>query len=147
MRIGIAGAGLIGRLTAYYCLKKGWEVTLFDQDNKEGKHSCGYVAAGMLSPFAELDSAEELVFTLGQRSLALWPEILKDFNRPVFFDTNGTLMISHHQDKSEMTRFLARLSDKMDMSQRMKQLSPRRVVSPMNLNCLQDLIQPYILPS
>ncbi len=50
MKVGIAGAGLLGRLLAWQLSKVGFGVTLFDKDDKSGQKSTAYAAAGMLSP-------------------------------------------------------------------------------------------------
>ena len=68
--VGIAGVGLMGRLAAFVLQRNGWRVTLADADTAAGTASAGWVAAGMLAPYAELDSAEPLVFELGKRSLS-----------------------------------------------------------------------------
>src|SRR5688572_19195945 len=93
-KIGIAGAGLIGRLLAFALIQEGCEVSLFDQDSIEGKLSCGMTAAGMLTPFAELDSIEPSITQMGIQSLAKWPKILKQLKQPVYFQQAGSLMLA-----------------------------------------------------
>ena len=73
MKIGIAGAGLLGRLLALQLLQESHEVHVFDPAS--GPHergAAGWTAAGMLSPTAELESADENVFNLGLRSIDQW---------------------------------------------------------------------------
>lgn len=113
MKIGIAGAGLLGRLIALKCLNEGHLVTLFDRDTREGKKSCGFVAAGMLSPFAECETAESEIFDLGMRSLKLWPDILKQLDAPAEFRENGSLVLAHPADRDELNYFMARLTTKL----------------------------------
>src|SRR5579871_1109476 len=105
LTVGIAGAGLAGRLFALACLKRGWQVTLFDQDNREGKQSCGWVGAGMLAPYSELETAEPLLFQLGLLGMSLWSNIVSEFTLPVSLQFNGTLVVAHPQDKAELKRF------------------------------------------
>jgi len=105
MNIAIVGAGILGRLLALACRKHDWQVTLFDQDMPEGTQSCTYTGAGMLSPYAELDIAEPVIFELGQESLALWPQILAQLTQPVFFQQQGALVVAHGRDSAELDRF------------------------------------------
>ncbi|MBA4263369.1 MAG: FAD-dependent oxidoreductase, partial [Comamonadaceae bacterium] len=77
--IGIAGAGLLGRLLAWQ-LSPHHEVTVFDpadgpQARSDGQGPAAFTAAGMLSPLAELDNSGPAIAALGWRSMALWREI------------------------------------------------------------------------
>src|SRR3990167_1291951 len=79
--IGIAGAGLLGRLLAWR-LSATHEVTVFDpadgpQATSDGRGAAAITAAGMLSPLAELETSGPRVAELGWRSIALWREIAK----------------------------------------------------------------------
>jgi glycine oxidase len=75
MYIGIAGAGLLGRLLAVQLSHAGHTVQVFDPASgpgpreTSGTQAAAWTAAGMLSPVAELDRANEAVFHLGLRSL------------------------------------------------------------------------------
>lgn len=72
MKIGIAGAGLLGRLLAFELARTGHSVEVFDPAPGVGAHvAAGWTAAGMLSPVAELECANTEAFQLGLRSLAL----------------------------------------------------------------------------
>lgn len=78
-RIGIAGAGLLGRLLAWR-LSPHHDVTVFDpadgpQARSDGQGPAAFTAAGMLSPLAELDNSGPAIAALGWRSMALWREI------------------------------------------------------------------------
>jgi glycine oxidase len=103
--IGIAGAGLLGRLLALTLVQQGHSVTLFDQDSMNGKLSCGMSAAGMLTPFAELDSMEPSITEMGIYSLKKWPLILSKLKQKVYFQQMGSLMLAHAQDRDELNRF------------------------------------------
>ncbi len=118
--VGIAGAGLAGRLLAHALVGAGWRVSLFDPDTRAGRASAGLVAAGMLAPYAELDTAEPLVFGLGPRSLALWPHWSEGLEAPVFFQRQGTLLVAHRQDMAEMERFTARLRTRLGERARLR---------------------------
>lgn len=107
IKVGIAGSGLSGRLTALSCLARGWEVSLFDSDSHLGHNSCGWIGAGMLAPYTELESSDALLCKLGLASLEQWPLVLKQLNRPVSFSQNGTLILAHPQDRGERDRLMS----------------------------------------
>jgi glycine oxidase len=107
--IGIAGAGLAGRLLAWQLGCLGATILLFDQDEVTGQASCGYTGAGMLSPVAELDSAEPLVASLGIDSLRLWPQWLSRLPLPVYQGFSGTLVVAHQPDWPDLQRFKGNL--------------------------------------
>ena len=100
-RIGIAGAGLLGRLLAVTLSRAGHRVEVFDPAPNSGPgansshgsgvstgagagvRAAGWTAAGMLSPVAELERGGAEVFALGLRSCALWPDIVQALSQPV----------------------------------------------------------------
>lgn len=116
MHVGIAGAGLSGRLVALACLARGWSVTLFDKDNCLGQDSCGFVAAGMLAPFTELESSELLITRLGLDALAQWPSILQQLHEPVSLSQKGTLILAHPQDRNEREHLMSAIHHKLRQS-------------------------------
>ena len=80
LRIGIAGAGVLGRLLAWQLSHAGHAVEVFDpaagpEPRGDGLGPAGFTAAGMLSPLAELDAAGPEVALLGLRSVPLWAEV------------------------------------------------------------------------
>ena len=76
MNIAIAGAGLVGRVLALNLLNQGHTLTLFDEDKSNGEKAAGMTAAGMLAAFAELETAESIIFEHGKRSIELWLPLL-----------------------------------------------------------------------
>jgi len=114
MKIGIAGAGLLGRLLALQLTQAGHEVHVFDPaPHAEGRGAAGWTAAGMLSPVAELECADADVFALGVRSIALWPRILAQLQVPVEFGLEGSLLVAHRGDEGAARRVLGVLEEKM----------------------------------
>jgi len=103
--IGIVGGGLMGRLTALSLIRQGHQVTLIDRDNKDGRKSAGYAAAGLLTPLGESLHCEANIVEMGLASLKLWPEILSTLQQTVYFQQNGAIMISHEQDQGDYLRF------------------------------------------
>ncbi|MBC7729214.1 MAG: FAD-dependent oxidoreductase, partial [Microbacteriaceae bacterium] len=113
LRIGIAGAGLLGRLLAFTLSRAGHRVEVHDPaDGPEARGAAGWTAAGMLSPLAELESADERVFRWGLRSIELWPQILAELPAPVEFSCDGSLLVAHREDAGAARRVLDVLAHK-----------------------------------
>ncbi|MDB5946407.1 MAG: FAD-dependent oxidoreductase [Ramlibacter sp.] len=112
--IGIAGAGLLGRLLAWQLGRAGHRVSVFDpardaQPSFDGRQAAGFTAAGMLSPLAELDNSSAQVAALGWRSIALWRDIVARLQSPPRLSTDGSLLLAHRSDLGAARRVLARL--------------------------------------
>lgn len=120
MHIGIAGAGLLGRLLAFKLARDGHSVEVFDpapgpQAPTAGAgpaYAAGWTAAGMLSPTAELESADDNVFALGLRSLELWPDIVVSLGMPVELHRRGSLLLAHRGDEGAARRVVDLLKHK-----------------------------------
>ena len=115
LSIGIAGAGLLGRLLAWQLARCGHRVSVFDpardaQPSFDGRQAAGFTAAGMLSPLAELDTGSTGVAALGWRSIALWRSIVSQLRAPPHFSTEGSLLLAHRSDIGSAQRVLARLA-------------------------------------
>lgn len=113
--IGIAGAGLLGRLLAWQLARCGHRVSVFDpardaQPSFDGRQAAGFTAAGMLSPLAELDTGSAEVTALGWRSIALWGGIVSQLRTPPHFSTEGSLLLAHRSDGGSAQRVLGRLA-------------------------------------
>ncbi len=130
-RIGIAGAGVLGRLLAWQLGRAGHAVTVFDPApgpqapatgtlTGRAEHAAGFTAAGMLSPIAELDNAGPEIARLGWRSLALWRETanaLRDAGcSEALFAQHGSLLVAHGSDLGTARRVLARLAAAPDLA-------------------------------
>lgn len=110
MRAGIAGAGIMGQLMAFMLVNDGWDVTLFDPLDAA---NCSHAAAGLLTPYAELEKCGEQICEMGLEALHLrWPEILKQLDENIYFRTEGSILISHSRDDAEMSRFIDSVSEK-----------------------------------
>ncbi len=101
---GIVGAGLAGRLLGVSLARKGWQVSIFDQDDESGHQSCAWTGAGMIAPYCEQETAELIICELGLRSLELWPGILAELAAPVFYQADGSLVVAHPHDADELIR-------------------------------------------
>jgi glycine oxidase len=111
--IGIAGAGLAGRLLAWRLALAGCRVSLFDAKRRDDLTSASQTAAAMLSPLAELAVSDAAVFELGQRSMQVWPQWLGQLVTPVYFRQDGTLVVAHTQDSASLEHFSRLLHHKL----------------------------------
>jgi len=111
--VGIAGAGLLGRLMAWQLSTRGFRVELFDKDTRDGKLSAGIAAAAMLAPYSELLNAEPVVFDMGRRALTIWPQWIEQLQAqsklPIAFQQRGSIVVAHAQDGGDFQRFVQRL--------------------------------------
>ncbi len=119
MNIAIAGAGLVGRVVAINLLRSGQDLTItfFDKDSKEGVTAAGFTAAGMLAPYAELETAESVIFELGHRSIRLWPDLLREIGLFDGYQQKGTVITAHPQDMGELEHFIGMLRRKVDAAE------------------------------
>nr|MBP6762514.1 FAD-dependent oxidoreductase [Thauera sp.] len=121
LHIGIAGAGLLGRLLAWQLSRAGHRVSVFDPSISEQPvprsqapdpyvpTAAAFTAAGMLSPLSELDNAEPAVAALGWRSLALWQRIAAALPKSPRVMVCGSLLVAHRADLGAAQRVLARM--------------------------------------
>ena len=130
MYIGIAGAGLLGRLLAVQLSHAGHTVQVFDPASgpgpreSSGTQAAAWTAAGMLSPVAELDRANEAVFHLGLRSCQLWPSIAQQLGAPQLCHFAGSLLVAHRGDAGAAQRMVGLLQAKAGPDHQPQPLSP-----------------------
>jgi glycine oxidase len=132
MAIGIAGAGLLGRLLAWRLARAGHRVTVFDpasgpEPTFDGRQAAALTAAGMLSPLAELDNSSPAIALLGWRSLALWREITGALQNPPQFRAAGSLLLAHRSDLATAQRVLARLAQALPDTPQAQPLAPQQL--------------------
>ena len=118
-RVAIVGAGVMGRTLAWQLLRDAnannisIDLTIFDRDAFESGTAAAYTAAGMLTPYCEVESAESDIFDLGIASLELWPGFAQSLEGDIDFRQSGSLVIAHKNDRAEYLRFKQRLLAKM----------------------------------
>ena len=139
--IGIAGAGLLGRLLAWRLSRAGHRVSVYDpapgsQPSYNGHQAAGFTAAGMLSPLAELDNSSIRTASLGWRSLQLWRDWVAQLNNHPYFNAQGSLMLAHRSDLGAARRVLARLEQSGVMG-----FPTPQVLNPDQLNSLEPAVQ------
>ncbi len=132
MNIGIAGVGLVGRVLALNLLQQGHTLTLFDEDDAYGEDAAGMTAAGMLAMFAELESAESIIFEHGKRSIILWRDLLAQIELDDAYQQIGSIITAHPQDYSELEHFIRTLKSKVKEASEIKLLDKEgiRVLEP-----------------
>ena len=118
--IAIIGAGLVGRLLALKMAKHGWQVHLYDRDDKRGKRSCAFAGAGMLAPYCELENSELIISELGTFSLSLWPKIIASLKQKVFFNKMGSLVVAHPNDHEELAHLKQKICSKLSDFQQLQ---------------------------
>lgn len=115
MKIGIVGAGIVGQLLAFELNQLGYKVSLFDRGRK---NNASHIAAGLLSPVAEIPSSGEFIFQLGIEAIQQhWPVILKQLSTKIYFQANGSLVLSHHRDQHDLAHWARLITQKSDQKE------------------------------
>ena len=102
MRITVIGAGVAGLTSALALAERGCEVEVIERGPALGAASCSRWAGGMLAPWCERESAEELVVELGREALAWWPVRHGGTVR------RGSLVVAQRRDEPDLERFARR---------------------------------------
>lgn len=97
--ITIIGAGILGLWQAYAFAKAGFKVTLYEKQSRELNQAASALAGAMLAPKCELEAAEDIIGKLGHEGVKLWTSEFPEIKQ------NGTLVIAHARDLSELDRF------------------------------------------
>ncbi len=114
MKIGIIGAGILGRLLAIEFSKYHYQITLFEKDDKNSSLSSCATAAGMLNPWSEINESTALVFELGVLSLTRWQEITQKISAPEILSHCGSAHVSSYGDKAKIDHLLKNLIKKQE---------------------------------
>ena len=126
MKIGIAGAGLIGRLMAWQLQRAGHQVTLFDAGDEQGTNSAAYVAAAMLAPYSEAVTSGAEMFALGKPALGQWRDLLQQLaqcsSHVVALNDSGSVVVAHDLDRASLQHFAQKLKAVAGNDPEVKQL-------------------------
>ena len=108
--IAIAGGGIMGILCAYMVQKHlpDATLTLYDPAGFPANNA-SYIAGGMISPFSELDHMPESYLSAGQTAINIWESISHETGNGFEFSRNGSLLISHDNDRHILERFKSTL--------------------------------------
>lgn len=102
MTVHIIGAGIAGLTCAVELAERGIDVELFERGPAVGSSMCSWFAGGMLAPWCERESAEEIILTEGVKSLAWWTKHAPSTTQ------KGTLVVAAPRDTMELTQFSKR---------------------------------------
>ncbi|RWJ31920.1 glycine oxidase ThiO [Mesorhizobium sp.] len=102
MKVLVKGAGVAGLTVAHELALRQVAVTVVDK--RQGmQETASWFAGGMLAPYCERESAEEIVLELGLGASDWWEKVL-----PGSVTRNGTLVVSAARDVGELDRFAGR---------------------------------------
>lgn len=101
--VTILGAGVMGLSIAAELAERGVMCSVHDPEGGPGTHGCSWWAGGMLAPYCEAESADELVIRLGLEAAGWWQRLGADVHY------TGTLVLALARDHAELDRF-ARLT-------------------------------------
>ena len=104
MRTLVKGAGVAGLTVAHELATRGACVTVVERNDGIGGNA-SWLAAGMLAPWCERESADNAVLELGQNAADWWDAVL-----PGHVQRNGTLVVALPRDAGELKRFASRTS-------------------------------------
>ncbi|BFM05934.1 glycine oxidase ThiO [Halioxenophilus aromaticivorans] len=136
-RVAVVGAGITGRLCAWRLLLAGHQVTVFDKDSVEAGSAASHVAAGMLAPYSELESSEELIFLLGCNAMGLWQAWTEQLQISNAYQRVGTMVVAHASDQAELFQFKRQLGFKSRSQQEHAAGDDYCELDAQSLACLQ----------
>ena len=97
--IKIIGSGVAGLCVAKELSDKGLKVLVIDKTDAPGPQSCSWWAGGMLAPWCEGESAENIVVKLGKESIPWWNKNVDGVIK------KGSLVIALSRDEPDLNRF------------------------------------------
>lgn len=98
----VIGAGVAGLACAVELTARGLAVEVLERAGALGDGSCSWMAGGMLAPWCEAATTDEVVAQLGAPSIGWWR---RHFSGTV---QNGSLVIAPARDASDLMRFAKR---------------------------------------
>lgn len=126
MHCAIVGMGLLGRVLALSLIRTvaNSRLTCIDKAvNLYDKTSCGYAAAGMVSPLAELTVGDYRLYQQGCHSLILWQQIADYIGASNIFSPCGSLIVTPRQSVDDFYHFYDRLNRFDEVREVMRVLS------------------------
>ena len=97
--IKVIGSGVAGLCVAKELVSRGSNVTVIDKTDAPSCESCSWWAGGMLAPWCEGESTEEIIVRLGQESISWWSKNVKGVVE------KGSLVIALSRDEPDLKRF------------------------------------------
>lgn len=108
--IAIVGAGIMG-LTTAYALKRNFPdatITIADPKGYPAKNA-SYMAGGMLAPYSEIEHMPHDYICAGHDGITFWKQATQELNTPMGFEENGSLFLSHSEDRHILERYKSHL--------------------------------------
>jgi len=102
--IAICGAGIMGLSAAYALSRSGHNITLFDPAGFPARNA-SFIAGGMLAPYSEIDHMGAEWLEPCFASIDLWAEMAETLGGNIEFQSGGSLIIAHEQDRHSLARF------------------------------------------
>ncbi len=100
--VTIIGAGVAGLACATELADRGVAVDLLERSGRVGEGACSWMAGGMLAPWCERATTDEIVARLGEPSIDWWR---RHYPGTV---SQGSLVLTPPRDAADLTRFAAR---------------------------------------
>ena len=101
MTILVAGAGVAGLVTALTLVEAGQSVRIVDRSSGFGPEACSWYAGGMLAPWIEAATQEDVVKRRGIPAIDWWAERVPTTRA-------GSLVVAPGRDGRELSRFARR---------------------------------------
>lgn len=108
----VIGAGIAGRLCAWYLLQDGYDVVVYEKSPRHSQAACSYVAAGLLTPMSEVANGDPAIATLGRESLKHWQKFADLFQDSDLIDIRGSVTLTYKTDMAEFIEFERKLAAK-----------------------------------
>ena len=110
MKIGVVGAGLVGRFLSWRLANAGEKVDVFEKSSRSQHSSAAHVAASMLAPCSERIESSQAIWDLGINSLNSWKKILGQMQVPHGMD--GSVVVSHASEHKLLQKFQSVLKNR-----------------------------------
>ena len=136
----------MGRMLAWQLSQHGHKVSVFDRDTANAGAAAGYTAAGMLTPYTEAESAEEIIFKLGKRSLTLWPKLISELHKPVRYNKKGSLVVAHPNDTQDLLHFKSQVTHKLQPNKQAFVDLDKKGIAELEPELSQTFSTAYYLP-
>ncbi|SFK22076.1 glycine oxidase ThiO [Methylocapsa palsarum] len=100
-RVRVLGAGVAGLAAAFEFARADCRVELIERREAAGL-GCSHLAGGMLAPWCEAESSEQIIVDLGVESIEFWTHVVPVAER------RGTLVLAAARDRPELARYARR---------------------------------------
>lgn len=100
--VAVVGTGVAGLVSAFVLAEAGFALEVFERSGAPFAEAASRLAGGMIAPFCEGETADEVVVQLGQEALAFWKRAV-----PGVIE-HGTLVVAPPRDAAELARFARR---------------------------------------